>query len=130
MKFFRSARIKNGAGFSLVEVTLSVGVLGFGFISLAPLMGLGLTTARQARDGRISAQIAETLTDEARDGTLMPGSAFYNDEGVLSPAAGACYQVRTALNALAGNCTRLTIQVTPVATSNRPLDYAVVLPPP
>ena len=58
------------------------------------------------------------------------GSEYFNDQGVSCAAAGACYQVQTALNPVAGNCTRLTIQVTPVATPNRQLDYAVVLPPP
>jgi Tfp pilus assembly protein PilV len=130
MKFFRLARIKNRLGFSLVEVSLSLGVLSFGFLSLAPMLGLGLTSARHGRDSRISAQIAETLTDEARQGTATAGIAYYDDTGTACPRAGACYQTQTALGTLAGNCTRLAIQVTPLATPNRPLDYAVVLPPP
>jgi uncharacterized protein (TIGR02598 family) len=130
MKTFRSARTKKSClGFSLVEASLSVGILGFGFISLAPLLSVGLTTARQARDGRISAQIAETFADQARDDTLTAGSTYCDDQGAACPATSACYQVQATLNTLAGNCTRLTVQVTPVATPNRPLDYAVVLPP-
>lgn len=129
MKIFRSARTKSCLGFSLVEASLSVGILGFGFISLAPLLSVGLTTARQARDGRISAQIAETLADEARDGTLTAGTAYYDNQGAACTSTGACYQVQTTLAALVGNCTRLTVQVMPVATPARPLDYAVVLPP-
>jgi uncharacterized protein (TIGR02598 family) len=130
MKFFRPARIKNDRGFSLVEASLSVGVLGFGVLSLAPMLGVGLTGARQARDSRISAQIAETLSDEARDGTLTAGTTYCDDQGVSCPAAVACYQIQTTQDALAGSCTRLTIQVTPIAARSRPLDYVAVLPPP
>ena len=130
MKSFRSPRIKSCLGFSLVEASLSVGILGFGFISLAPLLGVGLTTARQARDGRISAQVAETRADEARAGTLTSGSSYCDAQGVTCPSSSAVYRIQTTLATLAGNCTRLTVQITPVATPNRQLDYAVVLPPP
>jgi uncharacterized protein (TIGR02598 family) len=130
MKSFRSPRIKSCLGFSLVEASLSVGILGFGFISLAPLLGVGLTTARQARDGRISAQVAETLADEARAGTLTSGSSYCDAQGATCHSSSAVYRIQTTLATLAGNCSRLTVQVTPVATPNRQLDYAVVLPPP
>jgi Tfp pilus assembly protein PilV len=130
MKFFRSARIKSRQGFSLVEASLSVGVLGFGVLSLAPMLGVGLTSARQARDGSLSARIAENLTDEARAGTPLPATTYCDDEGVSCPAAGACYQIQATQTTLAGNCTRLAIQVTPLAARSRPLDYVAVLPPP
>lgn len=130
MKFFRSTRIKSRRGFSLAEAALSIGVLSFGFLSLAPVLGLGLNSTRQARDNGISAQIAETFSDQARAGTLIAGTAYCDDQGAACSRAGACYQTRTTLDAMAGNCTRLTIQVIPLANPNRPLDYAVVLPPP
>jgi Tfp pilus assembly protein PilV len=129
MKHFRSARIKSRLGFSLVEAALSVGVLSFGFLSLAPVLGLGLSSAHQARDNRISAQIAQGFADQAREGTLTAGTAYCDNEGAACPQAGAAYQVQTTLGAMAGGCTRLTVQVAPVATPNRPFDYAVVLPP-
>jgi Tfp pilus assembly protein PilV len=130
MKFFRSPRLRNCQGFSLVEASLSVGVLGFGVLSLAPMLGVGLTSARVARDSRISAQIAENLSDEARAGTLTTGTTYCDDQGVSCAAAGACYRIQSTQAALAGSCTRLTIQVTPIAARSRPLDYVAVLPPP
>jgi Tfp pilus assembly protein PilV len=130
MKFFRSTYRKNRLGFSLVEAALSVGVLSFGFLSLGPILGLGLTSARQGRDSRISAQIAENLSDEARQGTSIAGTAYCDDTGAACPQAVARYRTQTTLSALAGNCTQLAVQVTPLATPNRPFHYAVVLPPP
>jgi uncharacterized protein (TIGR02598 family) len=129
MKYFRSARTKSRLGFSLVEAALSVGVLSFGFLSLVPMLGLGLASTHQARDNRISAQIAQGLADQAREGTLTAGTAYCDNEGAACLQSGASYQTVTTLGTMAGGCTRLAVQVTPVATPNRPLDYAVVLPP-
>jgi uncharacterized protein (TIGR02598 family) len=129
MNVFRLARIKGRQGFSLVEAAFSLGILSFGFLSLAPLVGLGLTTARQARDGQLAAQIATTLAEQAREGTLTSGSGYCDDQGVTCASTNACYQTQTTETILAGSCTRLTIQITPIGNPNRPQDYAVVLPP-
>jgi uncharacterized protein (TIGR02598 family) len=129
MKVFRPARIRSCQGFSLVEAAFSLGVLSFGFLSLAPLVGLGLTSARQARDGQLAAQIATTLAEQAREGTLTSGSGYCDNQGAVCSSANACYQTQTTETTLTGNCTRLTIQVTPIGNPNRPQDYAVVLPP-
>lgn len=93
------------------------------------MLGLGLSSSREARDSRISAQIAKVFSDQAREGTLTAGTIYYDAQGAACPRTGACYQVRTVLAPMADNCTRLTIQVAPIANPNRPLDYAVVLPP-
>jgi type II secretory pathway pseudopilin PulG len=129
MNVFRSARIRRCQGFSLVEAAFSIGVLSFGFLSLAPLVGLGLASARQARDGQLTAQIATTLVQQAREGTLTTGSGYCDDQGATCASTSACYQTLTTETILAGNCTRLTIQVTPVGNPTRSQDYAVILPP-
>ncbi len=129
MKIFRPARMKSSQGFSLVEAALSLGILSFGFLSIAPLVGLGLTSARQARDGQITAQIAQTLTEQAREGTLTSGAGFCDDQGDVSTSGNASYRTQTTETILAGNCTRVTIQITPIGNPNRLQEYAVVLPP-
>jgi uncharacterized protein (TIGR02598 family) len=128
--FFRIAPRKSRAGFSLVEASLSVGILGFSVLSLAPLLGLGLSAARQARDGQMSAQIARDLAAEARAGTLTAGSGYCDGEGNACGTTGASFQTQATETPLAGNCARLIIQVTPVDAPDRPTSYAVVLPPP
>ena len=129
MKDFRTARIRTRQGFSLVETAFSLGVLSFGFLSLAPLVGLGLTSARQARDSQLTAQIATTLAEQAREGTLTNGVGYVDDQGAVCGSSTACYQTQTAESAAAGDCTRVMIQVAPVGNPHRVQAYAVVLPP-
>ncbi len=130
MKLFRLARIKKARqGFSLVEAAFSLGILSFGFLSLAPLVGLGLTSARQARDGQLSAQIATTIAEQAREGALTNGSGYCDNQGAVCASSIACYQTQTTESTVAGNCTRLTIQVAPIGNPHHAQSYAVVLPP-
>jgi len=129
MKVFRLARIKGRQGFSLVEAAFSLGILSFGFLALAPLVGLGLTSARQARDGQLTAQIATTIVEQAREGTLTNGSGYVDSQGTVCASTNACYQTQTTESTVAGNCTRLTIQVAPIGNPHRVQAYAVVLPP-
>jgi uncharacterized protein (TIGR02598 family) len=134
MKLFHPIRRKKRLGFSLAEAALSVGILSFGFLSLVPLVGLGLTSARQARDNRAMAQIAETFAQNARQGTLTGGVSYLDNQENSCARAGACYQVQAALtpNATAvagGTLTRLTVQVTPLATPSRSQFYAVLFSP-
>ncbi len=129
MKDFRTAPRKSRLGFSLVEASMSLGILSMGLLSLTPLLGLGLTSARQSRDGETCAQIARDLEAEAREGTLATGSGYCDQEGNACPSAQARFATQTATTTLAGNCTRVTIQVTPLGAPNRPSSYAVVLPP-
>jgi type II secretory pathway pseudopilin PulG len=125
----RTAPRQGRLGFSLVEASVSIGVLSFGFLALAPLLGLGLNSARQSRDSQMAAQIARDLAAEAREGTLTVGGGYCDSVGAPCPEPGACFLTQSTETALAGNCTRLTIVVTPVDAPSRPLSYAVVLPP-
>lgn len=129
MKVFRTAPRKNRLGFSLVEASLSIGIMSLGFLSLGPMLGLGLASARQVREGEMAVQIARDLAAEGREATLAPGSGYCDGEGNTCAKNDARFVTQTAETALAGNCTRLTIRVTPVDAPNRSWSYAVVLPP-
>ena len=48
-------------GFSLVEGVLSLAIISFGFLALAPLLVLGLGSAHLARENRATAQIATPI---------------------------------------------------------------------
>jgi uncharacterized protein (TIGR02598 family) len=130
MKDFRIAPRKRRRGFSLVEASVSIGVLSLGFLSLAPLLGMGIASARQSRDGQLGAQIARDLAVEGREGTLAVGSGYCDGEGNACASTDARFATQTTETTLAGNCTRLTIRVTPMNAPTRPSSYAVVLPPP
>jgi uncharacterized protein (TIGR02598 family) len=55
------------AGFSLVEVALSVGIVAFAFVGLMSLLPAGLTTFRRALDVSICMQIAQRIVSEAQE---------------------------------------------------------------
>jgi len=115
-------------GFSLVEATLSIGLLSFGFLTLTPLLSLGLKTSRVARDDRVTAQIAQTLIEEARQGTLTPGTPLYLDiqGATLSSAQTAAYIAQSTTLAIPGSLTQMKLQITPLGAPDRARTYAVV----
>ncbi len=54
-------------GFSLVEVTLSIGVIAFAFVALMGLLPTGLSVFREAMDTTVTAQIAQRITSELQE---------------------------------------------------------------
>ena len=126
----RSDEKKRRGGFSLAEATFSIGLMSFGFLTLAPLLALGMKTARLARDDRASAQIAQTLIEEAKQGTLASGTVYLDGEGAACGSAQAAYSVQTTSQSLATALSRLTLRVTPVGAPDRVRIYAVVFQAP
>jgi uncharacterized protein (TIGR02598 family) len=137
--FYRSSRNRPKRGFNLVETTLSLGVMSFGFLALVPLLALGTKTAWQARDNRASTQIAQTLIEEARQGMLSSGTIYLDADENRCAHAQAIYTVQATLQPVTGNPTgdmetsspqRLTLHITPTGAPDRARTYAVVLPMP
>ena len=132
MKLFRfhHARKHRRGGFSLVEATFSIGLFSFGFLTLAPLMALGLKTARLARDDRATAQVAQTLIEEAEQGTLASGTVYLDIQGtVLNSSQAAAYSAQsTSVTPYQGNASliQMTLRVTPLGAPDRVRTYAVV----
>jgi len=125
---------KQRGGFSLVEATFSIGLLSFGFLTLAPLLALGLKTARLARDDRATAQIAQTLIEDAKQGTLTSGTVYLDIQGTaLNSAQTAAYTAQsTSVMSYQGNTslTQMTLRVTPLGAPDRVRTYAVVFQAP
>ena len=116
-----------------MEATFSIGLMSFGFLALAPLLALGLKTARLARDDRATAQIAQTLIEEAKQGTLASGTVYLDFEGAACGSAQAVYTVRsTSVTPYLGNAslTQMTLRVTPLGAPDRARIYAVVFQAP
>ena len=126
----RNKKCKTRDGFSLVEATLSLGLLSFGLLTFAPLLALGLDTARSAHTSRDSTQIAQSLIEEAKQGTLPTGTAYLDFQGNPVNQTEAAYTAQSAFSSLPGNTTltRLTLRVTPVGAPARARTYAVVIP--
>ncbi len=132
-RFFHPKGAQAKTGFSLVEVALSLGVFGFGFITLVPLLALGLNSARQSQNDITTAQIAATLAEEARQGTSVTGTTYFDFQGGACSSAQAAYRTTATLTSLPTTIgtavvQRLTLAVTPVGAPDRARIYAVVLP--
>jgi uncharacterized protein (TIGR02598 family) len=132
---FRSGRSRRG--FSLVETVLSLGVMSFGFLALAPLLTLGLNGARMARENRVTAQIAATLIEEAKQGTLAAGTVYLDSASNPCAVAQAAYVVQESMAEFdpgsAGNSgplSRLTLRIAPRDTAGAARTYADVFPTP
>jgi len=127
---FRSRKGDVRGGFSLVEATLSLGLMSCGFLILAPLLVMGLTTARLARDDRATAQIAQTLIEEAKQGTLAAGTAYLDLQGNPATSALAVYTAQTTFLPVTGSASlmQMTLRVIPLGAPDRARTYAVVLP--
>jgi len=57
-------------GFSLIEVTIAMGVVAFTLVALLGLLSTGLKVARQAKGELIAAQVASSLLNERRSAPL------------------------------------------------------------
>ncbi len=121
---------KTRGGFSLVEASFSIGILSFGMLTLAPLLAVGMKAARTARDDRTSVQIAQTLVEEARQGTLATGTLYLDFEGAPCAASRAVYTVQATSNPVPANAalTQTTLRLTPIGAPDRTRTYAVVFP--
>ena len=112
-----------------METALSLGILSFGFLTLAPLLVVGLKTARQAHAAQDMAQIAQSLVEEAKQGTLSTGTAYFDFQGNPTNLSQAAYSAQSTLVSVTGNATltRLTLQITPLGMPDRSRTYATVI---
>lgn len=84
-----SYKIKHRAkAFTLIEVTLSIGIVAFAFVAMMGMLPVGLSAYNNAVDATIEAQIAQKLFSEAQqikfeDLDSISGGRFYDEEGGL-----------------------------------------------
>lgn len=94
----RRLRPKNQAGFSLVEVTLAIGIVAFAFVALFGLVPTGLNVFRSAIDTSIGSTILQQVVENAQQtdydalisasGLSGSGNNGNSQSGVLSDT---CY---------------------------------------
>ena len=87
----KKTSVRRGSGlscreaFSLVEVTLALGVISFAMIAMVGLIPLGLTTLRQAIDSTTQSEIVQQFSAQTRLtkytmlGSQYAGVTFYYD---------------------------------------------------
>src|SRR5687768_5119038 len=62
--FLQKAKHRFRQGFTLVEVTLAIGVVSFAMIAMLGLLPVGLTTFQEASTLSVRSQIAQALASE------------------------------------------------------------------
>jgi len=87
------ARAAHGsrAGFSLVEVTLALGVMAFAFISVFGLIPTGLNTFRQAIDASVESQISQKVLNDVQQTDFTQLTKDYTGTAIASGASGVKY---------------------------------------
>lgn len=87
----RPPSARNRQAFSLIEVTLAIGIVAFAFIGLFALLPLGLTSLDNAIDATIESQIVQQITTIARQSSFnqlqtqatdaTPMSYYFDNQG-------------------------------------------------
>jgi len=95
----RVGGLRRREAFTLVEVTLAIGIVSFAFVAMFGLLPVGLSVSRQAIDTTIEAQIVQKLktqalqTDFSQLETLHQADPYYfDDQGKKAEEAGAMYK--------------------------------------
>jgi Tfp pilus assembly protein PilV len=125
---FHRGRCSARGGFNLVEVCFTIGIISLALLTLAPLMGMGLRDSAWARDDRVSAQIARTLAEEARQGTLGSGPAYLDNQGAACSPVAAAFIAQPVTRTSENSAPQLSLRITPVGAPGHARFYAVVLP--
>lgn len=97
--------MKSSPGFSLVEVTIALGLVSFSLVGLMGMLPVGLSSFREAMEIQTQTRIAQQIAAELQltpfqtisDGTFQTEfPRFYNDEGTSVTAAESVYTVTAA----------------------------------
>ena len=79
----RSCRLKNKSGVSLLEVLVSMLILGFGILGLAPMVILSIDANSTSRDFSIAGELAKERLEFYEGLDSMPATPFTQQEDSL-----------------------------------------------
>ena len=102
-------KLKHGpwkcAGFSMVEVTMAIGIFGFAFTAIIGLIPMGLNNFRQAMDASVGAQICQRVINDVQqtDFDTLTGTSsvdrYFDEEGnEVAKATEYVYQIKTVVS--------------------------------
>ena len=99
----RGGRRLGLGGFTLVEVTLAIGIISFAFVAMFGMLPVGLSVSRQAMDTTIEAQIVQQMktqalqTDFSRLDELDDADELYfDDQGKQVEEANGIFRAKFA----------------------------------
>lgn len=135
--------LKGRNAFSLVEVTLALGLVSFAFVAILGLLPTGLTSLRDSMNQTVEAQILRSISSQcvvSDFNHLSTNGLYFNDEGLPSTASSSFFSVKVTTNApiypgsakgerLAESITTLRVEMVskqgPDATSGRTNYYTL-----
>ncbi len=132
---FSIARVASCRAFSLVEVTLALGIAAFGLVAAVGLIPVGLTTMRNAMDDTAQSMISHRISSEA---SLTPfadlqqkyGNAklYFDDEGQQQDREGnfTRYRVTTSVKNVSYPGSASAPSEAPLAANVKVIDVEVV----
>ena len=135
LPFIRFKPMKNKNAFSLVEVTLALGIISFGLVAVMGLMPVGLTTMRQAMDASIEEQIVQKIAGEVLltpfsqlSDSIIGKSYYFDDQGIaVATANNARFWVAVQEVATTYPGSSAAPDKTPVTDSMRMLQVKIVV---
>lgn len=77
-------RSTSASAFSLVEVTVALGIISFAFVSLLAMVPIGLDTSMNAVDATVETQIVQRVSTVARQARFTELSALDRNTGVAN----------------------------------------------
>ena len=102
---------KGGAGFTLVEVAMSLGIISFGMVALIGILPTGMTASRDSRNATLTTEIVKAIsntaqqTDYSQLSTQLDGARFYFDNEGISVASTDANKIYEAVVATGTNST-------------------------
>lgn len=87
--------------FSLVEVTLALGLVSFAFVAILGLLPTGLTSLRESMNQTVEAQILRSISSQcvvSDFNHLSTNGLYFNDEGLPATAATSFFSVKVTTN--------------------------------
>lgn len=86
--------INSSRGFSLVEVTIALGLVSFALVSMLGLLPTGLTVLRSSMSQTVEAQILQSVASRAVISSftnIAASTLYFDDEGLPVASSGAAY---------------------------------------
>jgi uncharacterized protein (TIGR02598 family) len=125
LPFGGSSRRSWRGGFSLVEVTIAMGLVSFAVLAILGVFPVGLSSLRQSMNQTVEAQILRSISGQsvvANFTTLATNGIYFDNDGQLCDAGKAFYTVNvttaapkfpgsTNAAALTNNLTTLRVEI-------------------
>jgi len=119
----KRATTNGAAGFSLVEVTVAIGIVAFAMLAVVGLLPTGMKIARNSAEQAQAADVVHTLAESLR------GAATTNGTDYVTAFAGQSISYKVGGPASTLQWTNLTLEGNADATAARFVAAVTVTPP-